>query len=57
LQSKDFDVVVMLNDLDRARDMLDRHQAQTILELSTEGKIPSWALRELDFELIRLAAK
>jgi hypothetical protein len=50
-------VVVMLNQFEAARDMMDRHQAQVILGLCNESKIPSWALRELDLELIRLAAK
>jgi hypothetical protein len=57
LQSEDFDVVAMLQKLDTARDTIDRHHAQMILDLCKEGKIPSWALRELDIELIRLAAK
>ncbi len=57
MQSADFDVVVRLNDFERARDTMDRRQAQVILGLCNEAKIPSWALRELDLELIRLAAK
>jgi hypothetical protein len=57
LQSEDFDVVAMLQKLDTARDTIDRHHAQMILDLCKEGKIPSWALRELDLDLIRLAAK
>lgn len=47
----------MLEELDKARDMIDRSQALVILELMKQSKIPSWALRELDFELIRLAAR
>jgi hypothetical protein len=37
--------------------VMHRGDALVILELSSEGKIPSWALRELDFDLIKLAGR
>ena len=49
--------MIASSEFERARDVMHRRDAQVILELSSEGKIPSWALRELDIELIRLAAK
>ena len=57
MKTKDFDVVVQISEFERARDVMHREDARVILELSSEGKIPSWALRELDIDLIRLAAK
>lgn len=50
-------MVVQISEFERARDVMHREDARVILELSSEGKIPSWALRELDIDLIRLAAK
>ena len=56
VSARDFDAVAALNHWERANDLLSRRTAQIILALAAEGKIPSWVLRELDFEMVRMAA-
>lgn len=34
-----------------------RETAQVLLQLSTDGKLPSWALEFVDVDLLRLAAE
>lgn len=57
IKARDFNRWQQLLDAMEARELIPRRSAQKFLELKQVGKIPAWALRDVDLDAIQSAAE
>ena len=51
-----FDTLAYTKKVDKARANIDKATAKIVIELAEAREIPSWVLRHLDLDFIRMAA-
>jgi hypothetical protein len=54
-QSDWFDTLAYSKKVDKARSNIDRETARIVVELAEAREIPSWVLRHLDLDFIKMA--